>query len=255
MTSNGITIVEPPYRDLVPLGGKLPALGAVALAQIDGRHGLSPQLAELLEQAPWTVPCIVVAPAAVSASVLQQIWSLPVQPAVLIPSDPRSRVTPASAMAAAGSRPRPTAAHLVAYVVRRTNSVVFGQTLDQIWNPRPALGGANAERTVRYRLRRLGQYGSHDWIRIQRMVRLKTEGLGKTVEEQAHLVGTEARTLRAWVARYLGMPMKTFRATAGWEWVLELALRRGGVRMDGGPTRPESEALTRLPRRAVPAVR
>ena len=255
MTSNGVSIIEPPYRDLVSLVGRLPVLGAVALAQVDGRHGLSPQLVELLEQAPWTVPCIVVAAAAVSAAVLQSIWSLPVQPAVLIPSDPRSRTTPAAAMAAALNRPRPTAAHLVAYVVRRTNSVVLGQTLDQIWNPRPTLGGANAERTVRYRLRRLGRYGSHDWIRIHRMVRLKTECLGMTVEEQAHLVGTEARTLRSWVARYLGMPMKTFRATAGWEWVLELALRRGGIRMEDRAALPEFEGAAGLPRRAVMTLR
>ncbi len=255
MTSNGVSIIEPPYRDLVSLVGRLPVLGAVALAQVDGRHGLSPQLTELLEQAPWTVPCIVVAPSAVSASVLQSIWSLPVQPAVLIPADPRTRVTPAAAVAAALTRPRPTPAHLVAYVVRRTNSVVLGQTLDQIWNPRPTLGGANAERTVRYRLRRLGHYGSHDWIRIHRMVRLKSEGLGMTVEEQAHLVGTEARTLRSWVARYLGMPMKTFRATAGWEWVLELALRRGGIKMEGSTTQSEPDGTAQLPRRAVSAVR
>ena len=235
MTSNGVSIIEPPYRDLVSLVGRLPPLGSVALTRIDVRQGLSPQFTDLLERAPWTVPCIVVAQAAVSAAVLQSIWSLPVQPAVLIPSDPTSRVTAAAAVTAAASRPRPTAAHLVAYVVRRTNSVVLGQTLDQIWNPRPVLGGANAARTVRYRLRRLGRYGSHDWIRIQRLVRLKTEGIGMTVEEQAHMLGTEARTLRSWVARYLGMTMKAFRATVGWEWVLELALCRGGVQIEDGP--------------------
>jgi hypothetical protein len=133
--------------------------------------------------------------------------------------------------------------------VRRTNSIALGQTLDQIWKPRSALSGGNAERTVRYRLRRLGQYGSHDWIRLQRLVRIKTEGAGMTVEAQANLVGTEARTLRSWVARYLGMTLKTFRSIVGWEWVLELALDRGGIQVKGGSPRFDEPGG-----RAVPAL-
>lgn len=255
MTSNGVTILEPPYRDLVALIGRLPAPGSIAVVRIDGQHGLSPQLAELLERAPWTVPCIAIAPAAVSAAVLQSIWSLPVQPAVLVASDPSSRITPAAAAKAAANRSRPTAAHFVAYVVRRTNSVVLGQTLDQIWSPRQGQTGGNAERTVRYRLRRQGNYSRHDWIRIHGLLRAKTETAALTVEQMAHLVGTEARTLRSWVARYLGMTMKTFRATIGWEWILELALGRGGVHVEHGATRPWSAEPTKRRGPPVPTSR
>ncbi len=245
MRPNSIVILEPPYRDFVGLIGQLPVLGAIVLTRLDGLYGLSPHLTELLERAPWTVPCIAIAPAAVSATALQSIWALPVQPGVLIGLDAAGKVTPADAIAAATSRPRPTVSQLVAYVVRRTNSIMLGQTLDQIWQPRVAFGGGNAERTVRYRLRRLGHYGSHDWIRIQRLVQAKTEGAGAKVEEQAHLAGTEARTLRSWVARYLGMTLRTFRSTIGWEWILELALRRGDIRLEGDPIRIEPAGRVR----------
>ncbi len=252
MTSNGVIILEPPYRDLVALIGRLPALGSIAVVRIDGQQGVPPQLAELLDRAPWTVPCIVIAPTAVSAAVLQSIWSLPVQPAVLVASDRSSRITAAAAAKAAANRSRPTAAHFVAYVVRRTNSVVLGQTLDQIWGRRSALAGGNAERTVRYRLRRQGTFSRHDWIRVHSLLRVKTEAAAETVEQQAHAVGTEARTLRSWVARYLGMTMKTFRATIGWEWILELALARGGVQIETDATPPWSAEPTRQRGQPVP---
>jgi AraC-like DNA-binding protein len=255
MTSNGVTILEPPYRDVVALIGRLPAPGSIAVIRIDGHHGLPPQVAELLERAPWTVPCIAIAPAAVSAAVLQSIWSLPVQPAVLMGLDALSRITPAAAAKAAASRPRPTAAQFVAYVVRRTNAVVLGQTLDQIWSPRDGRSGGNAERTVRYRLRRQGTYSRHDWIRIHCLLRAKIEAGAVTVEQLAQAVGTEPRTLRSWVARYLGMTMKAFRAMIGWEWILELALHRGGIHVESGATRPWSDEPTTRRRQPVPTSR
>lgn len=251
MQPNRVVTLEPPYRDFVGLIGQLPVLGAIALTRVDALHGLSPHLTELLERAPWTIPCIAIAPAAVSAAALQSIWALPVQPAVLIGLDASGRVTPAAATAAATNRPRPTVSQLVGYVVRRTNSIMLGQTLDQIWQPRTSFGGGNAERTLRYRLRRLGSHGSHDWLRIHRLVQTKTKGAGLGVEEQANLAGTEARTLRTWVARYLGMTLRTFRATIGWEWILELALRRGDVRIEDGPIHLEAADPARPPRRVA----
>ena len=71
----------------------------------------------------------------------------------------------------------------------------------------------------------------------------------------AHMAVTEARTLRSWVARYLGMTMKTFRATIGWEWILELALGRGGVHVEHGATRPWSAEPTKRRGQPVPISR
>jgi hypothetical protein len=223
-----LTLLEPPYRDPAPIIGRLPVLGAVAVARVDGPRGLTPRLAELIEVAPWTVPCVVLRHGSVTSTVLQQVWELPAQPAFVIGGQGGEPVPPATVLAAVGNRPAPPPSLLVSYLVRRTGSVVLGQTLDHLWAGRARTGERTADRTIRYRLRRLGAYGRHDWGRIRGLVRAKVDGRTLNVEQRAHLVGTEARTLRAWIARYLGTTMKTFRTTAGWEWILESALRRGG---------------------------
>ncbi len=233
-----LPLLEPPYHDVAPIIGRPPALGAIAVARVDGPRGLSTELANLLDQAPWTVPCVVLRPATVTPSILQRVWELPGQPAFIVLGQPGDRVLPTGLLTAIASRPAPPTSLLVAYVVRRTGSVILGQSLDQIWSARDRASDTTADRTIRYRLRRLSDFGRHDWIRIRRLIRAKVEGRNLTVEQRAQLVGTEARTLRSWIARYLGTTMKTFRMMAGWEWILEAALRRGGFPVDqmGLPT-------------------
>ena len=226
-----LSIMEPPYQDAGPLIGRDPTLGAVAVGRINASRGMGPELAQLLEQAPWTIPCVVLAPASVTPSTLQSVWGLPGQPAFVVLPTPTDRLPGAVVIAAIGARPIPPASLLISYVVRRTHSVLLGQTLEAVWSPDWPHQGT-AERTIRHRFHRLGSHGPHDWIRIHRLIRAKTEGRNMTMEQRAQLVGTEARTLRSWVARYLGVSMKTFRATAGWEWILELALRRGGFQLE-----------------------
>ncbi|MBL8986426.1 MAG: hypothetical protein JNJ80_09150 [Gemmatimonadetes bacterium] len=238
-----LSLLEPPYHDVAPLVGRPPALGAIAVARADGPRGFSTEMATLLDRAPWTVPCVVLRPSSVTPSVLQRVWELPGQPAFVVVTQPGDRLLPAGILTAIANRPAPLTPLLVAYVVRRTGSVILGQSLDQIWAARDRSNDTTAERTIRYRLRRLGKYGRYDWIRIRRLIRAKVEGRNLTVEQRAQLVGTEARTLRGWIARYLGTTMKNFRAMAGWEWILETALRRGGFPLDQpGPAAARRQA-------------
>lgn len=243
MSALDLSLLEPPYHDVAPVVGRLPALGAIAVARVDGPRGLSPELATLLDRAPWTVPCVVVSSVAVTPSVLQRVWELPGQPAFVMLQGPNDHLPASTLLQAIANRSAPPTSLLIAYLVRRTGSVVLGQTLDQIWSQRDADPSATADRTVRYRLRRLGLYGRHDWIRIRRLIRAKTEGRLLNVEQRAQLVGTEARTLRSWIARYVGTTMKAFRTTAGWEWILEAALRRGRFELE-----EQAERTDALPR-------
>lgn len=237
----------------MPWLGRPPALGAVAVLHLDGA-GAPPRIAETFEQSPWLVPCVVVTPATLSPSMLQVVWGLPSQPAFVIQSAPSARVAPALVLATVATRPTPTAPHLVAYVIGRTRSVALGQTLDVIWSPKTAGARREADRTIRYRLGRLGPLGHHDWLRVHRLIRAKTEGWNLSVERQAQLVGTEARTLRSWAARYLGCSLKTFRLMAGWEWIVESVLRRGGYLPDPAeaPARITRPATGELPRPTRP---
>jgi hypothetical protein len=234
MLNHDLSVLEPPYLEPAPVLARVPALGSVAVARIGGGRGLGPELPRLLDRAPWTVPCVVLAPNAVSAGVLQAVWGLAGQPAFIVLSSVTERPTPSTLLKAIASRPIPPRSLAIAYAVRRTHSVVLGETLEQVWSLRSSerAGPGNAERTLRHRLRQLGEWGRHDWIRIWRLVLAKTEGRDLNVEQKAQLVGAEARTLRSWLARYLGVSMRTFRVTAGWEWILEAALRRGGFSLE-----------------------
>ncbi|MGE0438968.1 MAG: hypothetical protein AB7L66_01430 [Gemmatimonadales bacterium] len=231
MAEPELSVLEPPYRESYPPLGRPPAVGSIAIGRVLSQRGVTPTLSALLERAPWLVPSIVLAPALVSPVVLQGLWGLPGQPSFLVTARPAERIETAELVSAAAGRPAPPTPLLVAYVIRRTRSVVLGQTLDQAWGERKPV--ATADRTVRHRLRRLGDYGRHDWLRIRKLIRARTEGPGLSVELLAQSVGTEARTFRGWVRRYLGTSVKTFQSLVGWEWILETALRRGSYRLEG----------------------
>lgn len=247
-----LSVIEPPYQDESILFGREPALGSVAVGVVTAARGVPGDFPALLERSPWVVPCIAMAPDVVTPATLQSIWSVPGQPAFLVTPQSTNRLDPATILAAVRHRPPPPASFVVAYVVRRTGSVVLGQTLDEIWNPaQPPV--RSAERTVRHRFRRLGEYTRHDWQRIWRLIRAKTEGADLGVDQRARLVGTESRTLRTWIRRYLGTSMKGFCVTAGWEWVIEAALRSGRFVRAGGPDVSWSSAAAAIsaPRAAL----
>jgi hypothetical protein len=207
----------------------MPRFGAIAVARLgDGAEALAP-LHELIEAAPWCAPFVVVTPGSVSPETLHAIWGLPGQPGFVVASRAVRDLTPSQIAATIAARPHPTTELLVSYVVRRVRSVSFGQTLRQIWSPRPDPGPGHADQTLRYRLRRLGTFGRHDWIRVLRLIQTKAADAGATVERLAAIAGTEPRTLRAWTQRCLGVSLRVFRERVGWEWVLEAALRTAGL--------------------------
>ena len=257
MIGSALSLLEPPYADPRPWIGKPPVPGAVAVVPADAIRQFD-RVAECFNESPWVVPCVLLAPAMVSPALLQTVWALPCQPAFVILNGPASHVSAAVVLNAVASRPVPTVPHLVAQVVTRTESVSLGHTLAAIWSDQADRRAVDAERTVRYRLRREGGLSRHDWLRVRKLIQVKTGGWNSSVEEQAHLVGTAPRTLRAWVARYLGCSMRAFRMTAGWEWVIETVLRRGGFALaKPQPTRrsvtPRAGPLPALPPHTAPA--
>lgn len=238
MFTHELTYLEPPYADDVPLLGKPTPPGTIAVVRIaTGRNGSrGPSLADTLERAPWAVPCLVLAPASISAGLLQHLFSLPGQPAFLTVTDPMAPIPPAVLLAAARGRPAPTPSLLASYAVRRTGSVRLGQTLSQIWGVAHGIPSSTPDRTLRYQLHQAGDLGRYDWNCIERLVRIKGQPHTWSVEQQAQFANTEARTMRGWVSRYLGVSLKTFRNLVGWEWIMELTLRHGGFQL----TTPQS---------------
>jgi hypothetical protein len=222
-----VSLFQPPYR-VETSALAVPQYGSIAIARLGVAVDVLKPLHELLESYPWCAPCVVVTPGSVSPETLQAIWGLPGQPGFVVASRGFEHLSPADIAKAVANRLEPTTPLLVSYVVRRTQSVALGQTLQQIWSPRP-VGPLSAERTLRYRLRRMGSFGRLDWVRVLKLIRAKTGSSGVTVERLASMAGTEPRTLRSWTERCLGTSLRVYRETIGWEWILEAALDRAGL--------------------------
>lgn len=222
-----VSLLQPPYR-VESSASAVPQYGAIAVARLGVSIDVLKPLHDLLEEYPWCAPCVIVTPGSVSPDTLQAIWGLPGQPGFVVASRGFEHLSPVDIAKAVANRSEPTPPLLVSYVVRRTHSVALGQTLQQIWSPRQ-VGPLSAERTLRYRLRRMGSFGRLDWARVLKLIRIKADGDGATVERLASLAGTEPRTLRSWTGRCLGTSLRVFRETIGWEWILEAALDRAGL--------------------------
>lgn len=223
-----VSLLQPPYQ-VESTATATPRFGAIAIARLGVTADVLQRLHDLSEAAPWCAPCVVVTPGSVSPETLHAIWGLPGQPGFVVASRGFAELSPAEITRTIANRPPPTIPLLVSYVVRRTDAISFGQTLQQIWSPRSVHGPQHAERTLRYRLRRMGSFGRHDWIRVHRLIHAKTGGPGNSVERLAAIAGTEPRTLRGWTDRCLGTTLRSFRETVGWEWILEAALRMAGL--------------------------
>jgi hypothetical protein len=224
-----VRLLVPPYRQVSWVADGPPPLGAIALASASSVEQVSGGLKPLLKRAPWCVPCLVTATETATPTVLAAIHELPGQPVFLPGPLPVAGSGPV-VVGAVRARPVPGGARLADFVVRRTGrpdlrldlaALLGGETGEFAIVPPP-------ERTLRDRLRRFGSFGTLGWRAVGTLCRAAARSERGSVERIATGSGIGARTLRAWVRRYLQVSMAEFRARAGWEWAMEAALRAGG---------------------------
>lgn len=132
-------------------------------------------------------------------------------------------------------RPGPNPSALADYIAMRCRRPDLASTLRGIFD------SASVEpihrTTVWRRLMGFGKLRPHDWSAIGRYVVAHNRGWStgrRTVEHVAHAHGIEPRSLRRWAPRYFGCPAPDTLKVPGWEWLVELALRRHGYLRDPG---------------------
>jgi hypothetical protein len=92
-------------------------------------------------------------------------------------------------------------------------------------------GELRARRTLSRRVRALGAFEVREWRGLARLGRcLAAAGRRPltSLEAAAWETGVDPRTLRRWIAHFTGLDWGEFRTRGGWEWVVEMALRRAG---------------------------
>lgn len=190
-----------------------------------------PTLARAVQQhrsALWCPLVAALADRSVPASCLSAFEAVPGAFAPLYPGDYPCLALSARAARAVGRRPTPRPTTIALWVEQRlglsgtasTLSACFGDGCDALRPPR----------TLTRRVRALGPLEVRDWRGLARLVRILTSAPPDhdSLEVTAFAAGVDPRSLRRWLRLATEMSWPDVMSRVGWEWILELALRRCG---------------------------
>lgn len=222
-------VLEPPYLELIPAGQCQPGVGALLVADL--ASGI-PTLASAVQEHRSALWCPLVASLTdrrIPAACLSAFEAVPGAFAPLYPGDYPCLTLSARAARAVARRPTPRPTTIALWVEQRlgrpgtasTLSACFGAGCDALRPPR----------TLTRRVRALGPLEVRDWRGLARLVRIVTSRRPPdhdSLEIAAFAAGVDPRSLRRWLRLATDLSWPDVMARVGWEWILELALRRGG---------------------------
>ncbi len=222
-----VHIVTPPYCHLGTDGAGRPPAGSIMLADLS--EGI-PALARAVQahlETPWCPLALLLPDRRISSAVLAAFEPVPGTWAPIYPADYAHLPLAARAVTAIRRRPVPHPTVLGLWVEKRLRRPAIAGTLATCFGgpaepPRPT-------RTVTRRLQALSPYEVRDWRGLGGLARLVASlAPGLSLETQAYLADIDPRTLRRWLRLATDLPWSVVSRWAGWEWVLESALRRAG---------------------------
>jgi hypothetical protein len=218
MSRLSLYVTAPPFMHVRRLGDGRPPLGSILLADIAERPATSEELRELFTLAPWCPVCVLLR----STSERRRI-----------PRSPRMCSVSsliggggASILAAVRERPRPAPMELAEWLADRVRcpglraplATLFGRAITG--NGRTGLGTTWSETPITS----LGRWPGSTWQEVARLADLAAnrEAMGRLLVRRN---SAGAQALQA-IDEFLGVTEDEFRERAGWEWVLEAAVRR-----------------------------
>jgi len=227
-TQSCLRLLAAPALPLQPWPATPAPIGAVLVADV--RPGITPLAQALRAQgtAAWCPVCLVV-DGGIAPDELYCFEPWPSSFALAV-SPPGSGWPPAEViLRTVRARPRPEAPDLAAYVAFRTGAPTL-EALLKVQFVAPEARSQRSPRTVARHLTELGALLPHEWSRLGDLVGwlLRSWECGGSIERKAAHTGIDQRTLRRWLDRLLGVSPTVAAERPGWEWILELALRRFG---------------------------
>lgn len=240
-------VSEPPYRSARLIGAEAPPVGTILI--VAGDDPSASLLDCLADQRafPWCPACI-----ACSELVREPhgVRALEPRPGLtaLVPSH-SGDVGDLAAMAAAAirARPAPDPTTLAWYVESRVGVEGISRSLACCFDARArAAEACDSQRamsrsTVARSIRKLGTPTPREWSALGELAAAPRPGHFKSLEALALAIELDPRTLRRRVTGLLGWDVRSYAETAGWEPVLERALRLH-CRMGVAPTAYRREA-------------
>lgn len=218
MNRLSLYVTAPPFMHVARLGDGRPPLGSILLVDVADRPATSEELRALFAQAPWCPICVLLRSSG-------ERRRLPRSPRMCSVSSLDGGGA-GSILAAVRDRPRPAPMELAEWLADRVRTpglraplaTLFGRAISG--GSRPALSPTWSDPPVVA----LGTWTGSAWQEVARLADLAAnrEAMGRLLVRR-NPAGAQA--VRA-MEELLGANEEEFRERAGWEWVLEAAVRR-----------------------------
>lgn len=212
-------VTAPPFMHVRRLGDGRPPLGSILLADVADRPATAEELRSLFLLAPWCPVCVLLHASA-------ERRRIPRSPRMCSVSSLEGGGGAGSILAAVRERPRPAPMEMAEWLADRVKfpairaplATLFGRAITN--NGRPSLGSTWSDTPITP----LGNWPGSAWQEVARLSDLAAnrEAMGRLLVRR-NPAGTQA--VRA-INDLLGATEDEFRERAGWEWVLEAAVRR-----------------------------
>ena len=219
MTRISLYVTAPPFMHVRRLGEGRPPLGSILLADLAERPATAEELRSLFTLAPWCPVCVLLHSSAERRRV-------PRSPRMCSVSSLEGGGGASSILAAVRDRPRPAPMEMAEWLADRARcaalraplATLFGRAMTS--NSRTGLGSTWSDTPVTP----LGVWAGSLWQEVARLADLAAnrEAMGRLL---ARRNPGGAQAIR-FIEDLLGATEDEFRERAGWEWVLEAAVRR-----------------------------
>jgi hypothetical protein len=221
MNRISLYVTAPPFMHVARLSEGLPPLGAILLADVAERPATSEELRSLFALAPWCPVCVLL-----KAS--SERRRLPRSPRMCSVGSLEEGGGGGAGciLAAVRDRPRPAPMELAEWLADRVRcpglraplATLFGRAISP--GARPVLGTTWSDPP----LPPLGKWPGSVWQDVARLADLAAnrEAMGRLLARRNAASVQAIRTIED----LLGATEDEFRERAGWEWVLEAAIRR-----------------------------
>ena len=219
MSRLSLYVTAPPFMHVRRLGDGRPPLGSILLADVADRPATAEELRNLFSLAPWCPVCVLLR----STSERRRI---PRSPRMCSVSALLGGGGAGSILEAVRDRPRPAPMEMAEWLADRVRApgiktplaTLFGRAMSNY--ERAAPGTTWSETPIQT----LGTWPGTKWQEVARLADLAAnrEAMGRLLVRRNPAA---AQTLNA-IRDLLGATEEEFRERAGWEWVLEAAVRR-----------------------------
>ena len=219
MTRISLYVTAPPFMHVRRLGEGRPPLGSILLADVADRPATAEELRALFTLAPWCPVCVLLHSSA-------ERRRIPRSPRMCSVSSLEGGGGAGSILAAVRDRPRPAPMEMAEWLADRAKcaalraplATLFGRAVTS--GSRMGLGTTWSETPVTP----LGVWTGNVWQEVARLADLAAnrEAMGRLLTRRNPAGAQAVRHMN----ELLGATEEEFRERAGWEWVLEAAVRR-----------------------------